>query len=83
MLPFYLDPPASVARPMMLATVLCLLANPKAAQTKLKLFASTFQFLFLSKDKKWKKPSEDPASFFKDGENDPNVAKKTVIFLRQ
>jgi broad specificity phosphatase PhoE len=67
---------------MMLATVLCLLANPKAAQTKLKLFASTFQFLLLSKDKKWKKPKDDPASFFPDGEADPNVTKKTVIFLR-
>ncbi|KAG7350855.1 histidine phosphatase superfamily protein [Nitzschia inconspicua] len=73
---------ASVARPIALATVLCLLANPKAAQTKLKLFATTFQFLFLSKDKKWKKTAEDPASFFKDGEDDPKVTKKTVIFLR-
>lgn len=71
-----------MARPLLLATVLCLLANPKAAQTKLKLFANTFQFLFFSKDKKWIKPAEDPASFFPDGENDPKVTKKTVIFLR-
>jgi broad specificity phosphatase PhoE len=66
---------------MLLATVLCLLANPKAAQIKLKFIVLTFQFLIFSKDKKWKKSKEDPASFFKD-ENDPKITKKTVIFLR-
>ncbi|KAL3913259.1 MAG: hypothetical protein SGARI_000745 [Bacillariaceae sp.] len=59
-----------------------MLANPKAAKTKLRFFALTFQFLFLSKDKKWKKSKDDPASFFEDAENDPSVTKKTVIFLR-
>lgn len=70
---------ASVARPLFLATIVCLLTNPRAAKEKIKLIVTTFQFLLLSKDKKWKKPAEDPASFFKDEEG---VDKKTIIFLR-
>jgi hypothetical protein len=70
---------ASLWRPLCLATVVCLLTNLKAAKDKIKLFIATFQFLFLSKDKKWKKPAEDPASFFKDEEG---VEKKTIIFIR-
>jgi len=72
---------ASIIRPLFLATILCMLANPKAAQAKAILIFDTFLFLLLSKDKKWKKPQEDPASFFpKDGEIVVN--KKTVMFLR-
>lgn len=70
---------SSVTRPLMLATVICMLTNPKAAQEKLKLFVSTFKFLALCKDKKWKKPEEDPASYFKD---DEGVERKTIIFIR-
>jgi len=79
---------ASVTRPLILATLLCMLANPKAAQAKLILTLNTFRYLFLSKDKKWKKPQEDPASFFpKDGDKNGDqelvvVRKKTVMFLR-
>jgi len=72
---------ASISRPLFLATLICMLANPKAAQAKLILTINTFRYLLLSKDKKWKKPQEDPASFFpKDGE--VLVQKKTVMFLR-
>lgn len=70
---------ASLARPLFLATIVCMLTNPKAAKAKVKLIITTFQFLILSKDKKWKKAEEDPASFFKD---DKGVEKKTIIFLR-
>jgi len=69
---------ASLTRPLLLATIVCMLTNPKAAQAKVKLIITTFQFLFLSKDKKWKKP-EDPENFFKD---DEGVEKKTIIFVR-
>eukprot|EP00980_Cylindrotheca_fusiformis_P001697 scaffold388_cov114-Cylindrotheca_fusiformis.AAC.6 len=72
----------SIFRPMLLATIICMATNPKAAQAKLKLFVSTCQFLILSKDKKWKKPEEDPASFFAEGDDKDKIETKTVIFLR-
>ena len=71
-----------ITRPLMLATVVCMLFNPKAAQEKVNLIITTFKFLAQSKDKKYKKPEEDPASFFKDGLEGDNIEKKTVIFLR-
>jgi bisphosphoglycerate-dependent phosphoglycerate mutase len=73
---------ASVSRPLILATIICMLTNPKAAQAKVKLIIMTFQFLFLCKDKKWKKPEDDPASFFTGDDDDKLIEKKTVIFLR-
>mmetsp|Transcript_7942 Transcript_7942/g.19859 ORF Transcript_7942/g.19859 Transcript_7942/m.19859 type:complete len:377 (-) Transcript_7942:1920-3050(-) len=72
---------ASIFRPLTLATFICMLANPKAAQAKIMLIITTFQFLLLSKDKKWKKSPDDPASFF-EGKSDDEIEKKTVIFLR-
>ena len=71
----------------------CMLLNPRSAQAKLKLVANTFHFLVFSKDKKWKKEHDDPASFFPaitkdENHNDGNIGgdvvinKKTVIFLR-
>lgn len=68
-----------LSRPIILATFVCLMLNPKAAESKVKLIFTTFQFLLMSKDKKWKKSDEDPASFFKD---EKGVEKKTIIFLR-
>ena len=61
-----------------------MLANPKAAKAKLQLAVDTFRYLILSKDKKWKKPAEDPASFFpKDDDGELVVLrKKTVVFFR-
>ena len=73
---------SSLFRPLLVATILCCAANPAAAKKKIALFVTTFKFLALSKDKKWKKPKEDPASFFKDGDDDKDVETKTVIFLR-
>jgi hypothetical protein len=72
----------SISRPLLLATVICMATNPKAAQAKVKLIITTFQFLFLCKDKKWKNPEEDPATFFKGAEDDDKIERKTVIFLR-
>ena len=76
---------ASLARPLFLATVVCMIRKPEAAMAKIKLMVTTLQFLLLSKDKKWKKTGDDPASFFKkDGgdDNDDGVEKKTIIFVR-
>jgi len=75
---------ASITRPLCVATFLCMLANPKAAQAKLLLTINTFRYLILSKDKKWKKSQDDPASFFPtDGDKEVVVVrKKTVVFLR-
>mmetsp|Transcript_33466 Transcript_33466/g.81033 ORF Transcript_33466/g.81033 Transcript_33466/m.81033 type:complete len:365 (-) Transcript_33466:1735-2829(-) len=73
---------ASIFRPAILATIVCMATNPKAAQEKIRLFVLTFQFWALSKDKKFKKPTEDPASFFKEGEDEDKIEKKTIIFLR-
>jgi broad specificity phosphatase PhoE len=79
---------SSLSRPLFVATVVCLLTNPTAAKTKIKLIITTFQFLFLCNDKKWKKPKDDPASFFNDDDDaaddadDKDVESKTIIFLR-
>lgn len=70
----------SLFRPLVLATIICMATNPQAAQAKIGLIIKTFQFLAFSKDKKWKKPTDDPASFFED--DDATVESKTVIFLR-
>lgn len=70
---------SSISRPLMVATILCMAANPKAAQAKVKLIIATFQYMFLCKDKKWKKSDVDPASYFKD---EGGVEKKTIIFIR-
>ena len=75
---------ASITRPLCVATLLCMVANPKAAQAKLLLIIDTFSYLIYSKDKKWKKSQDDPASYFpKDGDKDLVIVdKKTVVFLR-
>jgi len=73
---------ASIFRPAILATILCMATNPKAAQEKIRLFVLTFQFWALSKDKLFKKPAEDPASFFVEGEDEDKIEMKTIIFLR-
>lgn len=70
---------SSISRPLIVATMICMAAKPKAAEAKVKLIMATFQYMFLCKDKKWKKSDVDPASYFTD---DEGVEKKTVIFLR-
>jgi hypothetical protein len=74
---------ASVSRPLLLATIICMATNAKAAKAKIILIVTTVQFMFLCKDKKWKKPEADPASYFEKGDfNSPDVEKKTIIFIR-
>lgn len=84
MCPFLFLNSANVTKPLCVATVLCMLANTTAAKAKLLLIFDTFRYLIISKDKKWKKSGEDPASFFaKDGEQETVVVeKKTIMFLR-
>jgi len=84
---FIQDGTYGITRPLILGTVICMLANPKAAKAKLVLIFQTFRYLLLSKDKKWKKGEEDPASFFPTpggANNDQEIVvkRKTVIFLR-
>lgn len=70
---------ASLFRPLVLVTFICLLANPTAAYRKFLLFVSTIQYLVLCNDKKWKEPAEDPASYFP---KDATISSKTIIFVR-
>lgn len=74
----------NITRPLIVATLLCMLGNYKAAQVKSKLIVETFRYLIISKDKKWKKPKDDPASFFSKDDNGEFIVlgKKTVVFLR-
>jgi hypothetical protein len=55
---------SSITRPLILATFFCMACHPRAAKAKIILFVNTFRYLILSKDKKWKKSDENPASFF-------------------
>ena len=80
-----------ILRPILLVSILCLLSNPTAAIRKAKLFYTSLLYLVLCKDKKWKVPPEDPATFFPKelggNKTDVNVAnatyrEKTVILIR-
>lgn len=80
----------SLRRPLLLVSALCILTNPHAAIRKLKLFRVSFLYLAFCKDKKWKVPSTDPASFFpkelggaapSDG-NSYQYREKTLILIR-
>ena len=71
---------ASILRPIIMATALAALLYPSATLRKVRLFLVTLRYLLFSNDKKWKKPKEDPASFFP-----PATAvmdKKTIVFVR-
>jgi hypothetical protein len=74
---------ASLARPLLVVTLMCVLSNPKAAWRKLELFLNTVQYLALCNDKTWKAPKEDPATFFpEDSATSDKVKQKTIIFIR-
>lgn len=76
---------ASLVKPVLLMTCVCLLVKPAAAWRKCQLFLSTVQYLVLCNDKTWKTPAADPASFFdikKDDDSNSKITRKTVIFLR-
>lgn len=79
-----------IKRPLMLVSILCILSNPHAAIRKAKLIYTSFLYLALCKDKKWKVPKDDPAQYFtKDlgGTKTPldkaiTYKEKTVILIR-
>ena len=79
---------SSLFRPILLATIICMAINPKAAKIKIGLIATTFQYMFTCKDKKWKKDREDPSPYFKDydpnnvSNTNPDIETKTIIFVR-
>jgi hypothetical protein len=67
---------ASLSRPLMYCTVICLLLNPLAAKRKLTLFVNAFQYMFFCNDKKWK--DLDPPKY----STVHKTETKTVIFVR-
>eukprot|EP00527_Entomoneis_sp_CCMP2396_P007000 CAMPEP_0198155578 /NCGR_PEP_ID=MMETSP1443-20131203/69207_1 /TAXON_ID=186043 /ORGANISM="Entomoneis sp., Strain CCMP2396" /LENGTH=389 /DNA_ID=CAMNT_0043822333 /DNA_START=95 /DNA_END=1264 /DNA_ORIENTATION=- len=71
----------SVARPVLALTAVALLSKPQAAIRKFELFYTTVQYLLLCKDKKFKAPPKDPASYFEEG-TDNKIERKTIIFVR-
>lgn len=80
---------ASLFRPIILACFASACMKPWATLRKLKLFYKTGQYLALCNDKKFKKPTDDPQSFFskEDLEASKNgsktkIEKKTIIFVR-
>jgi hypothetical protein len=72
---------ASLFRPLTVISWISFLTHPSAAWRKLELLWTSLQYLAFCKDKKWKKPAEDPASFF-EGVDDSQIQRKTVIFIR-
>ena len=79
----------SLRRPLLLVSILCILSNPHAAIRKAKLFYLSIVYLILCKDKKWKVPKDDPASYFpkelgggSDSSNNATYREKTVILIR-
>lgn len=82
----------SVRRPLFLVAALFVVSNPRAALYKLRLTYLTFLYLLFCKDKKWKPPDKDPASFFPVGlggtlvsaseKNANKYRSKTVILIR-
>ena len=72
---------ASLARPLLQLTLIsALVLHPWSAWRKLQLFLHTLAFLIWSKDKRWKTPPTDPATFFSD--SSVVVDKKTIFFVR-
>jgi len=71
----------SLAKPLLVLTVVSLATNPKAAFRKFEIFVTTIVYLLLCKDKKWKAPKTDPAYYF-EGKADKDIEKKMIIFVR-
>jgi hypothetical protein len=72
---------ASLVRPVLAVTLVCVLSNPTSAWRKFELFLNTGRYLVFGNDKKWKAPKEDPASFFLEASTG-KVKTKTIIFIR-
>ena len=70
---------ASIARPLLIVSLLLVASKPSAAIRKVELLGTTLLFLIASRDKTWKKPPKDPDSFFT---KDSTIQRKTIVFLR-
>ena len=55
---------ASIAKPLAVVSILCVLTKPSAAWRKFQIFICTLQYLLLCNDKTWKAPKEDVESYF-------------------
>lgn len=73
---------ASLIRPLLYVSLVCLLANPWSAFHKARMFGISIIYLVACNDKKWKSPKEDPASYFNKEDGDEDVERKTLIFVR-
>jgi broad specificity phosphatase PhoE len=77
---------ASLARPLLVVTLICLVTSPTAAFQKIRMFVLSVQYLLFCNDKKWAEPKEDPDSFFVAAAgtdtSKKTIERKTVIFLR-
>lgn len=69
---------ASVARPLLLLTVLCLASKPGAAWRKFQLFVTTIQYLLFCHDKQWTKDPIDPASPFLEDTTAPTAPENST-----
>jgi broad specificity phosphatase PhoE len=67
---------ASLTRPLLYASLACLIVNPINAKRKLMLFVNTFNYMTKCNDKKWVEPDQPVFSVVH------KVEKKTVIFFR-
>ncbi|GMH54407.1 hypothetical protein TrRE_jg3086 [Triparma retinervis] len=69
---------AMLLRPFFVFVLACLLWNAPFTLLKLRMVADTFLYMFLCKDKKYKKPS-DRGAFLS---SLPSSSKKTIVFVR-
>lgn len=75
---------ASLAKPLVVLSLLAVATNPSAAWRKFVLFLWTIQYMILCNDKKWSKPKDDPDSYFAnaDEKTKAKIQRKTIIFVR-
>jgi broad specificity phosphatase PhoE len=83
---------AMVARPFFVACLLLAISSPAAFFKKLTMTVTAIHYLALCNDKKWKKPSVDPESLFRDISTDADADaaavtttpcdRKTIVLVR-
>lgn len=71
---------ASLFRPILTLSLICLATNPSAAIRKFQLLILTVQYLLFCNDKKWKTPKHNVEALFQ--ANASKIERKTVIFVR-
>ncbi|GKZ01083.1 hypothetical protein MPSEU_001059900 [Mayamaea pseudoterrestris] len=76
---------SSLFKPLLVVSLIGVLtSSPSSALKKGQMLVSTIQYLLFCKEKKWKKPKEDPDSFFETVPTgkQPKIQRKTIIFVR-